>query len=60
MTNGFGLTRNRSSTQSAIIVPKAQKPYIYYIFTVDQTTPENPWYHQERSSSKSWFKLLLT
>ena len=42
MTNGFGLLGNRSSTQSAIIVPKPRNPYIYYIFTVDQPLPENP------------------
>jgi hypothetical protein len=33
--------RNRSSTQSAIIVPKPQNPYVYYIFTVDEPNELN-------------------
>ncbi len=35
MENGTGLYGDPSSTQSAIIVPKPEDPYIYYIFTVD-------------------------
>lgn len=42
MPNGFGLLGHRSSTQSAIIVPKPRNPYIYYIFTVDQPLPVYP------------------
>ncbi|WP_310560813.1 T9SS type B sorting domain-containing protein [Flavobacterium sp.] len=41
MPNGYGLMGNNSSTQSAIIVPKPNNPYIYYIFTVDQPLPAN-------------------
>ncbi len=36
MPNGRGLMGHKSSTQSAIIVPKPNNPNIYYIFTVDQ------------------------
>ena len=35
MSNGSGLYGDPSSTQSAIIVPKPEDPFIYYIFTVD-------------------------
>lgn len=42
MPNGFGLLGHRSSTQSAIIIPKPKNPYIYYIFTVDQPLPVYP------------------
>ena len=41
MPNGSGLLGHNSSTQSAIIVPKPNNPYIYYIFTVDQPLPVN-------------------
>lgn len=41
MPNGAGLLGHNSSTQSAIIVPKPNNPYIYYIFTVDQPLPAN-------------------
>ncbi|WP_338645502.1 T9SS type B sorting domain-containing protein [Flavobacterium sp. KS-LB2] len=41
MPNGYGLMGHNSSTQSAIIVPKPNNPYIYYIFTVDQPLPAN-------------------
>lgn len=41
MPNGFGLMGHRSSTQSAIIVPKPNNPNIYYIFTVDQPLQVN-------------------
>lgn len=41
MANGTGLLGNNSSTQSAIIVPKPQNPYVYYIFTVDEPTDLN-------------------
>jgi gliding motility-associated-like protein len=41
MPNGWGLMGHRSSTQSAIIVPKPNNPYIYYIFTVDQPLQVN-------------------
>ncbi len=41
MPNGYGLLGHNSSTQSAIIVPKPNNPYIYYIFTVDQPLPAN-------------------
>ncbi|MBT3208976.1 MAG: T9SS type A sorting domain-containing protein [Bacteroidetes bacterium] len=35
MPNGFGLTGDASSTQSAVIIPKPMDPNTYYIFTVD-------------------------
>ncbi|WP_296682881.1 T9SS type B sorting domain-containing protein [Flavobacterium sp.] len=41
MPNGSGLLGHKSSTQSAIIVPKPNNPYVYYIFTVDQPLPDN-------------------
>jgi gliding motility-associated-like protein len=41
MPNGWGLLGHRSSTQSAIIVPKPNNPNIYYIFTVDQPLQVN-------------------
>lgn len=41
MPNGSGLLGHNSSTQSAIIVPKPNNPYVYYIFTVDQPLPDN-------------------
>ncbi|MDR7209054.1 T9SS type B sorting domain-containing protein [Flavobacterium piscis] len=41
MPNGSGLLGHNSSTQSAIIVPKPNNPYVYYIFTVDQPLPAN-------------------
>ncbi len=41
MPNGSGLLGHKSSTQSAIIVPKPNNPSIYYIFTVDQPLPAN-------------------
>lgn len=41
MPNGHGLLGHNSSTQSAIIVPKPNNPYLYYIFTVDQPDPKN-------------------
>jgi len=41
MPNGYGLLGHRSSTQSAIIVPKPNNPNVYYIFTVDQPLPAN-------------------
>ncbi|WP_369753442.1 T9SS type B sorting domain-containing protein [Flavobacterium sp. WC2409] len=41
MPNGYGLLGHKSSTQSAIIVPKPKNPNIYYIFTVDQPNPDN-------------------
>ncbi len=41
MPNGNGLLGHKSSTQSAIIVPKPNNPYVYYIFTVDQPLPDN-------------------
>jgi hypothetical protein len=41
MANGYGLLGNRSSTQSAIIVPKPRNPYVYYIFTVDEPNELN-------------------
>ncbi|HEU4789552.1 MAG TPA: hypothetical protein VFS71_07710, partial [Flavobacterium sp.] len=36
MSNGIGLLGDSSSTQSAIIVPKPDSPFIYYIFTVTE------------------------
>ncbi|WP_316633613.1 T9SS type B sorting domain-containing protein [uncultured Flavobacterium sp.] len=41
MPNGTGLLGHRSSTQSAIIVPKPKDPNLYYIFTVDEPNPAN-------------------
>ncbi|KQO21505.1 hypothetical protein ASF10_12180 [Flavobacterium sp. Leaf82] len=41
MPNGTGLLGHRSSTQSAIIVPKPKDPNLYYIFTVDEPNPLN-------------------
>ncbi len=41
MPNGTGLFGHRSSTQSAIIVPKPKDPNLYYIFTVDEPNPAN-------------------
>ncbi len=41
MPNGTGLFGHESSTQSAIIVPKAGSKIQYYIFTVDEPDPEN-------------------
>ena len=41
MPNGSGLLGHVSSTQSAIIVPKPNNPYVYYIFTVDQPLADN-------------------
>ncbi|OMQ11980.1 T9SS type B sorting domain-containing protein [[Flexibacter] sp. ATCC 35103] len=41
MPNGTGLLGHRSSTQSAIIVPKPKDPNLYYIFTVDEPNPQN-------------------
>jgi gliding motility-associated-like protein len=41
MPNGSGLLGHRSSTQSAIIVPKPKDPNLYYIFTVDEPNPAN-------------------
>ena len=41
MPNGYGLLGHNSSTQSAIIIPKPNNPYIYFIFTVDQPLPAN-------------------
>jgi gliding motility-associated-like protein len=41
MSNGTGLLGHRSSTQSAIIVPKPKDPNLYYIFTVDEPNPVN-------------------
>jgi hypothetical protein len=41
MANGYGLLGNRSSTQSAIIVPQPRNPYVYYIFTVDEPNELN-------------------
>ena len=38
---GTGLLGDPSSTQSGIIVPKADDPDIYYIFTVDEPHHEN-------------------
>ncbi|QEE51370.1 T9SS type B sorting domain-containing protein [Flavobacterium alkalisoli] len=38
---GTGLLGDPSSTQSGIIVPKADDPNIYYIFTVDEPHHEN-------------------
>ncbi len=35
MPNGFGLTGDASSTQSAVIIPKPMDPNTYYVFTVD-------------------------
>lgn len=40
MPNGTGLFGHESSTQSAIIVPKAGSKTQYYIFTVDEPDPE--------------------
>jgi len=40
MPNGTGLFGHESSTQSAIIVPKAGSKIQYYIFTVDEPDPE--------------------
>jgi gliding motility-associated-like protein len=42
MSNGFGLLGDPSSTQSAIIVPKPEDDYIYYIFTVDDFSFQQP------------------
>ncbi|MEE9349604.1 MAG: T9SS type B sorting domain-containing protein [Flavobacteriaceae bacterium] len=36
MDNGGGLHGNKSSTQSAIIVPKSENDNQYYVFTVDE------------------------
>jgi gliding motility-associated-like protein len=35
MENGTGLLGDKSSTQSAVIVPQPRSNYIYYVFTVD-------------------------
>ena len=40
MPNGTGLLGHESSTQSAIIIPKAGSKIQYYIFTVDEPDPE--------------------
>lgn len=40
MPNGTGLLGHESSTQSAIIIPKAGSKTQYYIFTVDEPDPE--------------------
>ncbi|MUV04075.1 T9SS type B sorting domain-containing protein [Flavobacterium rakeshii] len=40
-STGTGLLGDPSSTQSGIIVPKADDPNIYYIFTVDEPHHEN-------------------
>lgn len=40
MPNGTGLLGHESSTQSAIIIPKAGSLTQYYIFTVDDPDPE--------------------
>ena len=40
MPNGTGLLGHESSTQSAIIIPKAGSKVQYYIFTVDEPDPE--------------------
>ncbi len=37
MTNGSGISGNRSATQGALIVPKPGSKSIYYLFTVDDT-----------------------
>ncbi|NNE76504.1 MAG: hypothetical protein HKN31_05465, partial [Pricia sp.] len=42
MPNGTGLLGHESSTQSAIIIPKAGSKILYYIFTVDEPDPEEP------------------
>ena len=42
MPNGTGLLGHESSTQSAIIIPKAGSKTQYYIFTVDEPDPEEP------------------
>ena len=39
--NGSDLIRHNSITQSAIIVPKPNNPYINYIFTADQSLHAN-------------------
>ncbi|VXC08562.1 Gliding motility-associated C-terminal domain-containing protein [Flavobacterium sp. 9R] len=41
MPNGNGLLGHRSSTQSAIIIPKPKNKFQYYIFTVDEPNPKN-------------------
>jgi gliding motility-associated-like protein len=41
MPNGNGLLGHSSSTQSAIIVPNPNNPFIYYIFTVDEPNNSN-------------------
>ena len=41
MPNGYGLLGHRSSTQSAIIIPKPKNKFQYYIFTVDEPNPKN-------------------
>ena len=38
MENGEGLYGDPSSTQSALIIPKPEDPFIFYIFTVDTRT----------------------
>ncbi|HEY0091238.1 MAG TPA: cell surface protein, partial [Flavobacterium sp.] len=38
---GTGLMGDKSSTQSAIIVPKPGDPNIYYVFTIDEPHHEN-------------------
>ena len=35
MFNGYGLSGNYSSTQSAVIVKKPRSNSLYYVFTVD-------------------------
>jgi gliding motility-associated-like protein len=35
MANGTGLLGDKSSTQSAVIVPKPESKHIYYVFTAD-------------------------
>ena len=40
MENGEGLYGDSSSTQSALIVPKPEDPFIFYVFTVDTTVFE--------------------
>ena len=42
MTNGTGLQGHKSSTQSAIIVPKPASDSLYYIFTVDPANNFGP------------------
>ena len=45
MPNGFGLYGDTSSSQSALVVPKPEDDFIFYIFTVDTKIQPNDLYY---------------